>query len=232
MTKDKPYQIHALELGPMGNRIYLIEDSASGTAAVVDPAWEVEEVTDLARARRLRITHILLTHTHQDHVNGLDRLRAQAPDARVHLLKAEADIWGDCPVDAHLHQDGDLIQLGETTIRVMHTPGHTPGSVCYHLGDDLITGDTLFVFGCGRCDLKGGDPAAMFHTLARLQQTLPGGTVIHPGHDYGVKPQSTLKEQAEGNPFMQFYDVAAFTRSRMHDHDQIRDTPYGPVRLP
>lgn len=221
------YAIHALELGPMENFVYLIEDRASRRAAVVDPAWEVDRVLRLAADHGVRITDVLLTHSHHDHINGIDAVLA-AHDARLHLLKAEAQFWNrhlDLPT---LHHGGDVIQLGETPIQVLHTPGHTPGSACYRLGNDLITGDTLFVYGCGRCDLKGGDPEQMYHTLKKLADELPRQTVIHPGHNYAVTPTATLEDQVQGNPFMHFHDAPAFVHYRMHLHD--RETPYTPVR--
>ena len=220
--------IHPLELGPMENLVYLIEDQASARAAVVDPAWEVDAILALAKERGLRITDVLLTHSHHDHVNGLEALLA-AYDAQVHLLKAEARFWGyyqDLPT---LHHGGDVIELGETRIEVLHTPGHTPGSACYRVGDRLITGDTLFVFGCGRCDLRGGDPEAMHATLKRLTDGLPPETRLYPGHDYSVTPTSTLHEQALGNPFLHFDDVHRFVAYRMGYHDRHRHEPYGPV---
>ncbi len=228
MSATKPYEIDALELGPMENFIYLIQDRASGRAAVVDPAWDVGEVLQLAKRKGVRITDILLTHSHHDHINGIEEVLA-VQDAQLHLLKAEAQFWGshlDLPT---LHHGGDVISLGETEIEVLHTPGHTPGSACYRLGNDLITGDTLFVFGCGRCDLRGGDPEVMYQTLKQMGERLPGETVILPGHNYAEKPSSTLEEQVKGNPFMHFDDSDRFIRYRMHYHDKHRDSPYGPV---
>jgi len=228
MAEQAPYLIHTLELGPMANFIYVIEDRATGRAAVVDPAWEAGEILKLVRDKGLRITDILLTHSHHDHINAIEDVLAEH-DAQLHLLKPEAQFWGrhlDLPT---LHHGGDRIALGETEIQVLHTPGHTPGSACYRLGGDLITGDTLFVFGCGRCDLAGGDPEQMYDTLRRLATGLPAGTVIHPGHNYAEKPTSTLAEQKAGNPFLHFDDPAAFVRYRMHEHDRIRHTPYHPV---
>lgn len=223
-----PFSIDALELGPMENFVYLIRDHASGRAALVDPAWEVSRALELARAREVRITDILLTHSHHDHVNGIREV-LEACDARMHLLKAEAQFWGrhlDLPT---LHHGGDVIDLGETAIEVLHTPGHTPGSACYRIGDRLITGDTLFVYGCGRCDLPGGDPERMFDTLRRVADHFPRDMVIHPGHNYATAPTSSLAEQLEGNPFLHFDNVRAFVDYRMHYHDRHRDTPYGPV---
>jgi hydroxyacylglutathione hydrolase len=228
MAPAEPFSIHALELGPMENFVYLIHDHATDRAAVVDPAWDVPEVLRLAADRGVRITDILLTHSHHDHVNGIEEV-LQAHDAQLHLLRAEAKFWGshiDLPT---LHHGGDSIALGETPIQVLHTPGHTPGSACYHVGDNLITGDTLFVFGCGRCDLRGGDPEQMFVTLRDMVARLPGGTVIHPGHNYAEKPVSTMDEQVDGNPFMHFDTPDRFVHYRMHYHDRHRASPYGPV---
>ena len=228
MTEATPFTIHALELGPMENFVYLIEDRASGRAAVVDPAWDVPAVLALAAAHGMRVSDILLTHSHYDHINGIEEV-LRGHDAQLHLLKDEARFWGsglDLPT---LHHGGDHIALGETDIEILHTPGHTPGSACYRLADQLITGDTLFVFGCGRCDLRGGDPEQMFHTLNDMRHKLPAETVILPGHNYAEKQRSTLAEQVEGNPFMHFDDVNRFTQYRMHYHDKHRHGPYGPV---
>lgn len=224
---SQPYRIHALELGPMENFVYLVHDLESGRAAVVDPAWDVPAVLALAEREGVRITDILLTHSHHDHINGIDEVLA-ASDAQIHLLKPEADFWGHPLARPSLHHGGDRIQLGATEIEILHTPGHTPGSACFHLGDDLITGDTLFVFGCGRCDLKGGDPETMFGTLRHLREDLPAATMIHPGHNYATKAESTLEEQAACNPFMRFTELDRFVHYRMHEHDRIRHTPYGP----
>lgn len=226
-----PYRIHRLQLGPAENLIYLLHDLESGRGAVVDPAWEPSRIVDLAAMHDIRITDILLTHSHHDHINGVEHILEAAPNAHVHLLKPEADFWSQCLTRATVHYGGDVLSLGKTEISILHTPGHTPGSACYHLaaGDDLITGDTLFVFGCGRCDMSGGDPEQMFHSLRRLRSDLPMQTCIHPGHQYAEKATCTLGEQAEGNPFLHFDEVQEFVRYRMHLHDQVRHTPYLPI---
>lgn len=229
MADTNTYTIHALELGPMENFVYLLHDHSSDTAAIVDPAWEVEEVIALANSKGIRITDILLTHSHHDHVNGIEKVLDHT-DAQIHLLKAEAQFWGKALVKPRLYHGGDRIQLGKTKIEILHTPGHTPGSACFHLGNDLIAGDTLFVFGCGRCDLKGGDPEQMFTTLKRIKSELPGSTVLHPGHNYSpAHPTSTMDAQCDGNPFLHFDAVDDFVEYRMHVHDRIRHTPYEAV---
>ena len=228
MNNVKPYSIHALELGPMENFVYLIEDHATKRSAVVDPAWEVPKVIALAKEKGLIITDILLTHSHFDHINGIEDV-LKTFDAQVHLLKSEAKFWGHYQDASTAHHGEDVIDLGETEIKILHTPGHTPGSACYHLGDDLITGDTLFVFGCGRCDLAGGDPNQMFDTLRKLGTELPPHTCIHPGHNYADRETCSITDELEGNPFMHFDKVDDFVEYRMHTHDKVRSSPYHPV---
>jgi glyoxylase-like metal-dependent hydrolase (beta-lactamase superfamily II) len=218
-----------MELGPMENFVYLVEDKATNTAAIVDPAWEIDEMLKLADQKGIKITDILLTHSHNDHINGLETTLEHS-DARIHLLKPEAKFWGANLNSPVLHHGGDQITIGESQIDVLHTPGHTPGSACYHIGDDLIAGDTLFVFGCGRCDLAGGDPEEMFQTLKKIKNELPVSTILHPGHNYAPQsPTSTLEHQCQGNPFLHFDEPADFVKYRMHVHDKIRETPYHEV---
>ncbi len=225
MHPSNNHTVHTLELGPMENFIYLLADESSNTAAVVDPAWDVAAIVEKAKNLNLTITDILLTHSHHDHINGVDELLSYY-DAQVHLLKSEAAFWGKDLVKPNLHYGGDKIKLGKTEIEAMHTPGHTPGSACYRIDNNLITGDTLFVFGCGRCDLHGGNPEQMYSTLKQFKTDLPDNIVIHPGHNYAVQKSSTLKQEIEGNPFMHFTEVDRFVRYRMKTHDQIRNSPY------
>jgi len=225
---DFAFKVHALELGPMENFVYLVEDVASRRCAVVDPAWDVDRIVARARELELNVTDILLTHSHHDPINGIEGLLNHA-SAEVHLLKPEYEFWRHELEKPSLHHGGDELELGETTIKILHTPGHTPGSACYQLGNEVITGDTLFVFGCGRCDLSGGSPEDMFVTLKKMKDQLPQDMLIHPGHNYSVKKTSTLGEQMDGNPFMHYEDEADFINYRMHVHDRTRDEPYAAV---
>lgn len=226
MPTNTGHSIYALELGPMENFVYLLHDHATNQAAVVDPAWDIDEIIRLARKKDLQITDILLTHSHHDHVNGVEHILNHY-DAQIHLLKDEAKFWGAVLEKPGLHHGGDIIKLGKSEIEVLHTPGHTPGSACYLLGNDLIAGDTLFVFGCGRCDLTGGNPEQMFTTLKHMRSHLAGNTLLHPGHNYApTHPTSTIKNQIEGNPFLHFDQKEDFVNYRMHVHDSIRGTPY------
>lgn len=196
--------IHTLKIGTMENFVYLIQDHSSHRTAVIDPAWEIPPIIELVNRNGLQLTDILLTHSHYDHVNALDKLLLQYNQAEVHLSKSEAEFWNNPLLKTpNLHQDGDVIQLGDTAIVVLHTPGHTPGSVCFYLTGHVLTGDTLFVYGCGRCDLAGGDLQQMSQSLRRLAK-LPPDTVVHPGHHYADHPTSTIMEQLTSNPSMRF----------------------------
>lgn len=223
-----PTRIHTLELGPMENFVYLIEDIKSKRTAVVDPAWEPTEILALAKKKGLNITDILLTHSHHDHINAIDNILEEF-DAQLHLTHAEAQFWGQAGTHPSLHYGGDRISMGETVIEVLHTPGHTPGSACYKVMDQLITGDTMFVFGCGRCDMAGGDPNQMYETLNKIKLKLPATTEILPGHNYAVKPTASLQEQIEGNPFMHFNSQDDFVKFRMQLHGKVRQSPYAAV---
>ena len=224
IVDNEKYSIDAIELGPMENFIYLISDKKTGQAAVVDPAWDVPEIIKLAKKRNVKITDIFLTHSHNDHINGINGILKQH-DAQLHLLNEEAQFWGEPLLKPSLHHGGDNIKIGASEIQIHHTPGHTPGSACYQIENNLIAGDTLFVFGCGRCDLQGGDPNVMYDTLKKLGQ-MPGDTLILPGHNYADKTTATIKEQVDGNPFM-FFDAAEdFVEYRMHTHDKTRESPY------
>jgi len=221
--------IKSFELGKMDNFVHLIYDIASKKAAVVDPAWDVSSIIEFIKAENLKLTDILLTHSHYDHINGLAMIRDAYPEAKIHLSVEEAAFWGNAPKTAILHQDKDVIQLGETAIEVIFTPGHTPGSVCYYGDAKLITGDSLFIYGCGRCDLPGGDAAQLFFSLKDLVARVSPEALVYGGHDYGVEKVTTLAAQVAGNPFLQRTTSAAFVHYRMIEHDQTRRSPFTPV---
>jgi len=214
MPSNEPFSIHALELGPMENFIYLIHDHASGRAAVVDPAWDVPEVLALAEARGMRITDILLTHSHHDHINGISDV-LEKYDAQLHLMKSEAQFWGSQLDLPSLHHGGDVIELGDSAIKALHTPGHTPGSQCFLVEEAgqvgrLISGDTLFLGGCGRVDLPGSDPEAMYRSLNETLKRLADETLVFPGHLYSREPHDTLGNEKRTNPFLRVSSLDQF----------------------
>ena len=223
------YTIKTFDVGPMANIIYIITDNKSKESAIIDPAWDMSEVYKYIDENNLILKKILLTHSHHDHINAIDEILI-SHDLEIHINKKEKVFWKKEYDSFVINHGGDIIKLGETEIRSLHTPGHTPGSTCYHIGDDLIAGDTLFVFGCGRCDLHGGNPEEMFNTLKDIKMSLDPKTIILPGHNYSIKRESTLQEEIQGNPFMKFNNLNKFIDYRMVLHDKVRHSPYGPMK--
>lgn len=207
--------VHQFELGPWNNFLYFIGDAKSRQVAVVDPAWDAQTILREAQRLHVNISHILCTHSHFDHVDQVGELLKHI-DVPVHMLGIEADFSGFTCENLVLHRPGDTVVIsGDVDITMMHTPGHTPGSVSYRLRDAVVTGDTLFVQGCGRCDFVGGDPEVMYATLRMLIDKLPLDTVIYPGHNYGPTPISTLDEELVNNPYLAKPTLAEFVSHRM-----------------
>ena len=207
--------VHQFELGPWDNFIYLLGDRATRTCAVVDPAWDAATILREAERLDLKITDILCTHSHFDHVDQVDPLLAEV-DARVHMLNGEVEFSGFRCENLVKAAPGDKVRIGDhLEVTMVHTPGHTPGSTSYRIRDALVTGDTLFIDGCGRCDFVGGDPAVMYETLQKLVQNLPEDTVLYPGHNYGATPTATVDRQLESNPYLRHATVADFVAHRM-----------------
>lgn len=220
------HEIIQLIIEDHDNFIHVIADRQHRQAMVVDPAWDAEGIKEVLFEEDLRLVGILLTHSHHDHVNAVMDLYDEA--VSLFINAKEYPLWKDCPQDAILLSEGDEIQFADTSIAVIDTPGHTAGGTCYRIGDDLITGDTLFVYGCGRADLPGGDAAALFHSLQKLK-ALPAQTRIWVGHDYGIVQESTLGEQFAGNPFLMIDNEADFIRYRNELAGKTRRMPYGPI---
>ena len=226
--QKQTYTIKTFDIGPMQNLIYVITDNDTKESAIVDPAWDMTEIYEYLNNNNLILKKILLTHSHNDHVNAVDEVLGKF-DTQIHINKKEKVFWAKDYDNFSINYGGDIIYLGKTQIKCLHTPGHTPGSTCYYIGNNLIAGDTLFVFGCGRCDLHGGNPEEMYHTLKDIKNNLDSETIILPGHNYSIKKQSSLKEEINGNPFMHFNKVDKFIEYRMTLHDKIRRSPYSPV---
>jgi hydroxyacylglutathione hydrolase len=197
-----PLYVRQLKLGPMENFVYLVGAEGARETAIIDPAWDVEAAIRAAEADRRAITHALVSHHHFDHVNGLPQALAHG-DIRVFAHRADVPKLAPelqrevTPVSA-----GDTVDVGPLKIAAMHTPGHTPGSTCWHAGEGLFAGDTVFVNACGRCDLAGGDPEQMFQSLKRVSQ-LPDDVRLYPGHDYGDVPVSSIARERQRNPYFQ-----------------------------
>lgn len=187
----------------MVNFCYLVGDRELGEAVVVDPAYGVGELLDIAAADGMTVSGALVTHHHTDHVGGsmmgyrieglAELLTRQS--VPVHANRHEAPLiaraTGIDAGDVVAHDSGDRVSVGAIEIELLHTPGHTPGSQCFLVDGFLVAGDTLFLEGCGRTDLPGSDPEDMYESLQRLA-SLPDTTVVYPGHRYSVPSTATL----------------------------------------
>ncbi|WP_019812645.1 MBL fold metallo-hydrolase [Saccharomonospora saliphila] len=187
----------------MRNFSYLIGDRVTGEAVVVDPAYAVDDLLGVLADDDMRLVGVLATHHHPDHVGG-DLMgfglpgvaelleRRQVP---IHVADAELE-WvrrttGVSGSDLVGHPHDDTVDIGAVAVRTLHTPGHTPGSQCFLLDNALVAGDTLFLDGCGRTDLPGGDADEMYRSLRHLAD-LPGDPVVYPGHMYSAEPSAPL----------------------------------------
>lgn len=214
-----------LEIGPMQNFIYLIGSTETRKAAVVDAAWDIERILGQAAADGMEITHALVTHTHPDHVGswlrgahieGIEELLAKTK-AKVVVHRGEAELLKSLsPSDMIKAESGDVIDVGGLGIKLIHTPGHTPGSQCFLLESSLVSeprliaGDTLFIGSCGRVDFPGGSAEKMYESLTQKLMRLPDETLLFPGHNYAARPASTIGEQKKTNPYLQFHSLDAF----------------------
>jgi hydroxyacylglutathione hydrolase len=215
MSSDR-LTLRQAQIGPMANFVYFIGDTETHKAAVVDPAWDVDAILKFASTEGYEIDKILITHYHPDHLGGsmMGQNIQGAADmlgqikAKVYVNKAEAEgakrVAGLSDSDLVTVEAGDVFKVGEIPVKFLHTPGHTPGSQCFLVEGNLISGDTLFVNSCGRVDLPGSDPAAMYHSLNHTLKNLDDATVVYPGHAYSSESRTTIADQKRHNMYMRF----------------------------
>ena len=200
-------------VGSMGVCCYIVACERTGKAAVIDPGGDENKILKEIAANRFTVDAIIATHGHPDHVCG-NRCIKEATGARIVMHREDSRFFGrpevgeyfsmlgmepSPPVDEEV-EDGDIITVGEVQLKVIHTPGHTPGGMCLYCAPDLITGDTLFVGGVGRTDFPGGSAEQLFASIANRLFVLPEETVVWPGHGYGGS-RSTIGREKEGNPY-------------------------------
>jgi glyoxylase-like metal-dependent hydrolase (beta-lactamase superfamily II) len=190
----------------MVNFVYLIGDREKGEAVVIDPAYDIKGILDVLAADGMRLVGALATHYHPDHVGG-DMMGYQIAGVRellmldpvpVHVQADEAPwvqrVTETSATDLVEHTSGDTVMVGDIPIELIHTPGHTPGSQCFLVDNRLVAGDTLFLEGCGRTDLPGGDPSALYESLTQRLAKVPDEAVLFPGHLYSAEPSASMGE--------------------------------------
>ena len=197
-------KIISMQVGPIMTNCYVLIDEESKKTAVIDPGEDADRILAALREEDSQVEYILLTHGHYDHTTAVPELHAALPQARIYIHQADANGAGSklFPLasqveDLLLYDEGDTLALGGLTIQVLHTPGHSPGSVTLRVEDVLFSGDTLFAASCGRTDLPGGSYDQMMASLKRLGE-LEGEFRVLPGHN----APSTLDREREYNSFV------------------------------
>ncbi len=206
--------IKQILLSKMANFCYIVGDQATKTCALIDPAFETGRILKEAETEGLRITHIINTHGHSDHTAGNQAIIA-ATGAKLLIHERDAARLGKVlhktfsrvlggkgspPADVLL-KDNDQINIGKTELTVLHTPGHTPGGICLYGDGHVFTGDSLFVGAVGRTDLPGSSTKQLLQSVHKKIYTLPGDTIVWPGHHYGSTPSSTVESEKNTNPY-------------------------------
>jgi hydroxyacylglutathione hydrolase len=202
------------EVGHFSVFCYLIGDEEGKEALFIDPADDTEMLISEARSRGLTIRYIVNTHAHVDHVMGNAEM-VKKTGAKIiihekdapHLVRQPPDLLAmfrakpSPPADV-LVKDGDSIQVGKIGVKVLHTPGHSPGGISLYVKGMVFTGDTLFVGSVGRTDFPGCSWEVMEASIRDKLYTLPGDTLVYPGHNYGSTPSSTIQYERRHNPFV------------------------------
>jgi hydroxyacylglutathione hydrolase len=206
--------VKQIEVGGMAIFAYLVACKVTNEALFIDPAAETERLLDEARSRGYTIKYIVNTHSHIDHIMGNKRMKditgaeiiihekdagalIHQPPSMLEMFHAEPSPPADITV-----RDGDLITIGETSLKVIHTPGHSPGGMCLYHNGMVFTGDTLFVGAVGRTDLGGGSWETLVSSIHNKLFTLPDETIVAPGHNYGDAPKSTIGREKVYNPYV------------------------------
>ena len=207
--------IEQMKVGFMDVFCYIVSCTNTAEALVIDPAGDEERVADKIKEKGLNLKYIVNTHGHPDHTCGNAKL-VSLTDAKIIMHEADDEMFSSPQGQAHARQwgftpsppadirvkDGDMIEAGHVSLEVIHTPGHSPGGICLFGGGHLFTGDTLFVGGIGRTDLPGASMGQFMASIKERLLVLPGDTIVWPGHDYGLKPSSTIDEEKKSNPWL------------------------------
>ncbi|MBN2534639.1 MAG: MBL fold metallo-hydrolase [Spirochaetales bacterium] len=215
-------EVHMLKVSTLfiKNYVYLIIDKHSKKAALIDPVWDEQKIMELLAENNCTLSYILLTHSHPDHVHLADTL-ARNTGCRVHMSRVEIEFYGFWCTNLFPLHDEEEILLGNSKIKAILTPGHTKGSLCYIAGNNIFTGDTLFIEGCGLCWGRGADPAEMYDSLNRLKRIIPPHMKIYPAHRFGQKPGKSYENILQYNIYLDFRNKEDFIKYRMRRNQKL-----------
>ncbi len=202
-----------MEIGPMENFVYFVGDAATREVLVVDPAWQVDTILRVAKEEGLTIKGALVSHYHFDHTNGIEELLA-AVDCPIYVNKNDVPYLDCSPSQIKPLSGADKIKVGAVEVECVHTPGHTPGSQCFHVRGHLISGDTLFIGACGRTDLPGGKAEDLYYSLTQKLAKFDDATVLCPGHNYADRATTTMGDEKRTNPYLLVDSLQNFLKFR------------------
>ena len=207
-------RVKQMMVGMMGVCCYIVACDETKEAVIIDPGGNEDDILTACQQENLKVKYIVNTHGHPDHVCGNRQLK-EATGAEIVMHSADADFFSQSSVEQFFSQlglpasppvdkrveDGDMLTFGNETLKVILTPGHTPGGICLYSHPNLFTGDTLFAGGVGRTDFPGGNTQQMMTSIKERLLSLPPDTIVWPGHGYGGD-RSTIGQEKTGNPFI------------------------------
>lgn len=197
------------------NYCYLIFDSLSQEAVVIDPVGEMRLFDEIIAINNLRLNAALITHTHPDHVQLAESMMRKYGCQIVVSIREDLGCFSSIRNKLSLNTTETPMRMGELLITPIHTPGHTMGSICYLIGDNLFTGDTLFIEGCGMCFGEKSDPKLLFSSLNKLKNIIPSDTKIFPGHSFGHEPGKQFHCLLMNNIYLNINEEDKFVSFRM-----------------
>ncbi|MAI42150.1 MAG: MBL fold metallo-hydrolase [Candidatus Azotimanducaceae bacterium] len=221
MSDQDQLILEQIQIGPMDNFTYLLGCKRTREIVIVDPAWDIDGLVNIINEKNYILKAALVTHYHPDHCGGAFG-KNNVPGVadlmekcltKVYSNKLEADglkkVTGISDSDIVKVESGDTLKIGDVEVQFLHTPGHTPGSQCFKIKKTLVSGDTLFINGCGRVDLPGSNVDDMYNSLQKLA-SLPQDTILLPGHNYGHIPHATIEETIQHNPYMRISSLESW----------------------
>ena len=188
--------VHQIQVGSMQNFCYVVADEETNECIIIDPSWDLEKIEEVITRNDLKVKYIVNTHHHFDHTIG-NKAMADSTGAKI-IQNEESTLEHNITI-----KDGDKIQFGNSTLEVVHTPGHSKDSICLIGDGKIFSGDTLFVGNCGRVDLPGGSAKELYHSLFDKLYNMDENLELYSGHNYGSSPVSTIGKEKKMNFVMQ-----------------------------